>query len=71
MFTCLYGTYAFQRMLLDLCNAPATFQCCMMVIFVDLVENIIEILMDDFSVFSSSFDHCLHNLSIVMERCKA
>jgi len=26
--------------------------------------------MDDFSVFGSSFDTCLHNLSLVLQRCK-
>ena len=30
-----------------------------------------EVFMDDFSVFGSSFDDCLHNLSTVLERCKA
>ncbi|PKI72943.1 hypothetical protein CRG98_006643 [Punica granatum] len=50
-FTCPYGTYAFRRMPFGLCNAPATFQRCMMSIFSDMLENFIEIFMDDFSVF--------------------
>ena len=53
-----------------LCNAPATFQRCMMVIFSDMVEGKIEIFMDDFSVFGSSFDHCLYNLALVLDRCE-
>ena len=69
-FTCPYGTFAFRRMPFGLCNAPATFQCCMMAIFSDMVEDIIEIFMDDFSVFGTSFDHCLHNLALVLQRCK-
>ena len=67
-FTCPYGTFAFRRMPFGLCNAPATFQRCMMAIFSDMVERIIEVFMDDFSVFGSSFDHCLNNLSKVLER---
>lgn len=31
-----------------LCNTPATFQRCMMSIFSDMVENIIEVFMEDF-----------------------
>ena len=42
-FTCLFGTYAYRRMLFCLCNAPATFQRCMMSIFSDYVERIIEV----------------------------
>nr|XP_009802268.1 PREDICTED: uncharacterized protein LOC104247843 [Nicotiana sylvestris] len=38
-FTCPYGTYAFKRMPFGLCNAPATFQRCMMSIFIDMVER--------------------------------
>ncbi|GKA97327.1 DNA-directed DNA polymerase [Tanacetum coccineum] len=33
MFTCPYGTFAYKRMPFGLCNAPTTFQCCMMAIF--------------------------------------
>ena len=31
-----------------LCNAPATFQRCMTVIFYDFCEKIVEVFMDDF-----------------------
>ncbi|KAK0597787.1 hypothetical protein LWI29_028591 [Acer saccharum] len=52
-----------------LCNAPATFQRCMMSIFSDMLEKYIEVFMDDFSVFGNSFDHCLDNLTSVLKRC--
>lgn len=68
-FTCPYGTFAYRRMPFGLCNAPATFQRCMMSIFSDMVEKIIEVFMDDFSVFGDSFDMCLHHLSMVLKRC--
>ncbi|CAA7019730.1 unnamed protein product [Microthlaspi erraticum] len=61
-FTCPYGTYAYRRMPFGLCNAPATFQRCMMSIFTDLIEDIMEVFMDDFSVYGSSFAVCLSNL---------
>ena len=41
-----------------------------MEIFVDMVEDKMEVFMDDFSVFGYPFDHCLHNLSLVLERFK-
>ena len=69
-FTYSYGTFAFRRIPFGLCNAPATFQRCMMSIFSDFVEEAIEIFMDDFLVYGSSFEHCLHNLEIVLLRCQ-
>ena len=42
----------------------------MMAIFSDMVEKIIEVFMDDFSVLGSSFDNCLENLRAVLVRCK-
>ena len=69
-FTCPYGTFAFRRMPLGLCNALATFQRCMMSMFFDLVEEAIEIFMDDFSIYGSSFENCLENLETVLKRCQ-
>ncbi|CAJ2679650.1 unnamed protein product [Trifolium pratense] len=69
-FTCPYGTFAYKRMPFGLCNAPATFQRCMMAIFSDLIEKCIEIFMDDFTVFGSSYENCLHNLNLVLQKCR-
>ena len=69
-FTCPYGTFAFRRMPFGLCNAPGTFQRCMMAIFSNMVEKTIEIFMDDFSVMGNSFDNCLANLRAVLARCE-
>nr|GEW34996.1 reverse transcriptase domain-containing protein [Tanacetum cinerariifolium] len=41
-FTCPYGTFAYRRMPFGLCNAPGTFQRCMMAIFHDMIEKNIE-----------------------------
>ncbi|CAN6679072.1 unnamed protein product [Malus baccata var. baccata] len=68
-FTCPFGTFAYRRMPFGLCNAPATFQRCMVSIFSDFIEKIIEVFMDDFSVFGDSFDGCLENLTLILKRC--
>ncbi|GJZ14901.1 reverse transcriptase domain-containing protein [Tanacetum coccineum] len=41
-FTCPYGTFAYRRMPFGLCNAPGTFQRCMLAIFHDMVEKTME-----------------------------
>uniref|UniRef100_A0A2N9EMS1 Integrase catalytic domain-containing protein n=1 Tax=Fagus sylvatica TaxID=28930 RepID=A0A2N9EMS1_FAGSY len=66
--TCPFGTFAFRRMPFGLCNAPATFQRCMVSIFSDMVEKFMEVFMDDLSVFDS-FDDCFNNLKMVLTRC--
>ena len=66
MFTCPYGTFAYRRMPFGLYNAPATFQRCMLAIFEDLIEDIMEVFMDDFSVYGDSFESCLRNLKRVL-----
>ncbi|GKB67229.1 reverse transcriptase domain-containing protein [Tanacetum coccineum] len=58
-FTCPYRTFAYKRMPFGLCNALATFQRCMIAIFHELIEDNMEVFIDNFSVFGSSFDNCL------------
>nr|GEZ35502.1 reverse transcriptase domain-containing protein [Tanacetum cinerariifolium] len=69
-FTYPYGTFAYKRMLFGLCNAPGTFQRCMMAIFHDMIEQTMEVFMDDFSVFEKSFSTCLTNLERMLKRCE-
>ncbi|GJW52888.1 reverse transcriptase domain-containing protein [Tanacetum coccineum] len=69
-FTCPYGTFAYRRMPFGLCNAPGTFQRCMMAIFHDMIEKMMEVFMDDFSVFGDSFSSCLANLDKMLKRCE-
>nr|GFA72217.1 reverse transcriptase domain-containing protein [Tanacetum cinerariifolium] len=69
-FTCPYGTFAYKRMPFEICNAPETFQRCMMAIFHDMIEKKMEVFMDDFSVFENSFSTCLTNLKNMLKRCE-
>nr|GEW26324.1 DNA-directed DNA polymerase [Tanacetum cinerariifolium] len=69
-FTCIYGTFAYRRMPFGLCNAPGTFQRCMLAIFHDMVEKTMKVFMDDFSVFGNSFEICLSRLDKMLQRCE-
>jgi hypothetical protein len=69
-FTCPYGTFAYRRMSFELCNAPASFQRCMMAIFSDLIEKVMVVFMDDFSIYGKTFEDCLANLNEVLKRCQ-
>ena len=42
----------------------------MMFIFSDLVQEVMEIFMDDLSVYGSSFEDCLKNVETVLQRCQ-
>ncbi|GJS50293.1 reverse transcriptase domain-containing protein [Tanacetum coccineum] len=67
-FTCPYGTFAYRRMPFGLCNAPDTFQRCMMAIFYDMIEKTMEVFMDDFLVFGDSFSTWLSHLEKMLKR---
>jgi hypothetical protein len=69
-FTCPYRTYAYCRLSFGLCIAPASFQRCMMSIFSDMIEEIMEVLMDDFSIYGKTLDDCLENMDKVLQRCE-
>ena len=68
-FTCPFGTYAYRRMPFGLCNAPATFQRCMLSIFSNMVECIMEVFMDDITIYGSTFEECLANLESILSQC--
>jgi hypothetical protein len=42
----------------------------MMAIFSDLIKKVIEVFMDDFSVYDKTFEGCLANLDKVLKRCQ-
>ncbi|GJS96194.1 reverse transcriptase domain-containing protein [Tanacetum coccineum] len=67
---CLENNRHSWRMPFGLCNAPATFQRCMLAIFYDMIEESVEVLMNDFFVFGNSFDKCQNNLDKMLQRCK-
>ncbi|MDV3181268.1 MAG: reverse transcriptase family protein, partial [Candidatus Phytoplasma australasiaticum] len=69
IFTYSYSTFAFKRKPFGLCNAPATFERCMMSILSDMVESTIEMFMDDVSVVGQSFEECLLHLHNVLRWC--
>ncbi|RVW67237.1 Transposon Ty3-I Gag-Pol polyprotein [Vitis vinifera] len=42
---------------------------CMLSIFSDMVERIMEVFMDDITVYGSSYEECLLHLEAVLQRC--
>jgi hypothetical protein len=68
-FTCPYGTFAYRRMPFDLCNAPASFQHCMIAVFSEVIKEIIEVFMDGFSIYGETFVDYLANFNKVLTRC--
>ena len=54
----------------SICTTPSTFQRYMVSIFYDMIERFLDIFMDDFFIFGSTFSMCLHHLRLVLKRCK-
>jgi hypothetical protein len=68
-FTFPYGTFAYRRMSFGLCNTPTSFQHCLMAVFLEIVEEIVEVFMDIFSIDVKAFMDCLANLDKVLTGC--
>nr|GEW27314.1 reverse transcriptase domain-containing protein [Tanacetum cinerariifolium] len=69
-FTCPYEMFINRRMPFGLCNAPGTFQRCMMAIFHDMIEKTMEVFIDNFLIFGNSFQICLSHLERILKRCE-
>jgi len=69
-FTCPWGTYPYRVLPFGLCNAPTTFQTTILGIFSDLIHDYVEVYMDVFIVYGSTFEESLENLEKVLKRCK-
>nr|GEW59927.1 reverse transcriptase domain-containing protein [Tanacetum cinerariifolium] len=69
-FTCPYETFAYYLIPFGLCNAPGTFQRCMMAIFHDMIGKTMEVFMIDFSIFKNSSQSCLSYLERMLKRCE-
>lgn len=70
MFTCPWDTYAYRVLHFGLCNSPPTFQRAILAIFAALVNDYVEVYMDDFTVYESTYDEALQNLDRVLEVCE-
>jgi len=42
--------------------------CCLY--FLDMIEEIMEVFIDDFTVYGKTFDDCLENWDKVLQRCE-
>ena len=45
-------------------------QRCMMSIFSNMIEKIMEVFMDDFTIYGKTFADCLENLDKVLQWCE-
>jgi hypothetical protein len=69
-FTFPWGTFSYKVLQFGLCNAPTTFQRDIVIIFLDLIHDKLEICMDDFTPYGISFDEALPNIDKVIQRCE-
>eukprot|EP00253_Pinus_taeda_P028534 PITA_28534 len=67
-FTCPWGTFAYRVLPFGLCNALTTFQRAILSIFVDLINEGLEVYMVDFTPYGDDFDPALDTLEKVLQR---
>jgi len=70
-FTCPWGTFSYRVLPFGLCNAPTTFQRAILNIFLDLINEGLEVYMDDFTPYGDDFELPLQTLEKFMQRCIA
>ena len=68
-FTCPWGKFSYRVLPFGLCNAPGTFQRAILSIFLDLINEGLEVYMDDFTPYGDDFEPALENLEKVLQIC--
>jgi hypothetical protein len=51
-------------------NAPSTFQREVLGIFIDLIQNCVEVYMDNFTIYGNTFEEAISNLEKVLIHCQ-
>jgi hypothetical protein len=65
-----WGTFAYERMPFGLSNVGSTFKIAMQIAFDDLIRKIIQIYLDDLTVYSKNRSDCVGHLKRVLMRCR-
>jgi len=69
-FATIYGTFVSYTMQQGDCNAPATFQRLMTVIFRDFIGRFVHIYLDDIFVYSNSIEEHEKHLRLVFDKLR-
>ena len=71
-FATIYGTFVSHTMQQGDCNAPATFQRLMTVIFREFIGRFVHVYLDDIFVYSNSIEEHEKHLGLVFDKlCQA
>ena len=70
VFATIYGTFVSHTMQQGDCNAPATFQWLMTVIFRDYIRRFIHIYLDNIFVYSNSIEEHEKHLKLVFDKLR-
>jgi len=69
-FSTVYGTFVSHTMQQGDCNAPATFQRLMTIIFRDFIGKFVHVYLDDIFVFSDSIEDHEKHLGLVFDKLR-
>src|SRR6202041_3577889 len=69
-FATIYGTFVSHTMQQGDCNAPATFQWLMTVIFQEYIGRFVHVYLDNIFVFSNSIEEHKKHLSLVFDKLR-
>ena len=69
-FVNIFGTFTSNMMVQGDCNAPATFQRVMTLVFQDIIRKYVHVYMDDIFIFSDSLEDHERHIHDVFERLR-